>query len=445
MYAPELASLPRGGAPLGDGTWLLDPAVAHLNHGSFGAVPEPVLAAQWRAARAIEASPERFYRSNLSPAIDEVRAHVAEFLRTDPAGLALVQNATEAVQVVLDAVDLRPGSEIVYTDHTYGWVQAAIHRASLLRRAVPRRVALPVEAFAGDQHGVPGGQAFAAELAERVAAAITERTSLVVLDQITSASALSLPVDAVISAVSAATDGRVPVLIDGAHAPGLIDAPVPPIGEDHGIADADVVIDADGMIAAPGLIDSPVPARATFWLGNLHKWAFAARTAAALVVAPAYRERVEPLVASAGATAGYPRSFTYLGTQDPSAYLALPTSLAFPREHMGVSFGELRDRNSAVLAAGLARLEERLGLRAAVDQGLPLRTVALEAEGDEAGAAALAATLREQGVEVAVTSVAGRLFVRVSVQAYVGLEDFDRLAAALESTESTESTRGGRR
>jgi len=392
---------PGGSAPLGEGLWHLDPTVAHLNHGSFGAVPVPVLKAQWQAARAIEASPERFYRADLAPAIDDVRAQVAAFLRADSDGLALVQNATEAAQVVLDAVDLQPGSEIVYTDHTYGWVKAAIHRASLLKRAVPRQVTLPVEDRASGQSPVPDVQSFAARLCEAITAALTDRTALVVLDQITSASALQLPVDAVIAAVDAATGGRVPVLIDGAHAPGLIDA--------------------------------PVPAGAAFWLGNLHKWAFAARTAAALVVAPEYRDRVEPLVASAGAAAGYPRSFTYLGTQDPSAYLALPASLAFPPEHLGLSFADLRERNRAVLAAGLARLEQRLGVRAAPDNGLPMRTVELGAVGDDESAAGLTTRLREDGVEVAITSVAGRLHARVSVQAYVGPDDFDRLTAALAS------------
>ncbi|HET8985664.1 MAG TPA: aminotransferase class V-fold PLP-dependent enzyme [Trueperaceae bacterium] len=379
--------------------WLLDPDVAHLNHGSFGAVPVPVLDAQRRAAHAIERSPERFYRADLAPAIDAVRARVADFLGVEQDSLALVQNATEAVQVALDAVELRPGSEIVITDHAYGWVKAAVRRACVARGAVERLVTLP-KVTDGASYTV--GASFAEQVTAAVTGALTARTALVVIDQITSASALLMPVDAVIAATaaSAAKYGTdVPVLVDGAH--------------------------------APGLIDSPVPEGASFWLGNLHKWAFAARTAAALVVAPQYRGRVRPMVASAAAAAGYPRSFSYLGTQDPTAYLALPESLAFPDEYLGMSFTRLRERNAELLDRGLERLTSRLGVRPVRPSHLPMRTVDLGVTGDDAAANDWTTRLRAAGVEVAITSVVGDLQARVSVQAYVSLADFERLGEAL--------------
>jgi len=381
------------GARLRPELWLLDPDVAHLNHGSYGAVPLPVLAAQRAAAERIERSPERFYRAELAPAIAAVRERVAAFLHVDPRGLALVQNATEAVQVVLEAVDLRPGAEIVYTDHAYPWVEAAIARACERHGAVRRRVPLPAPV---------DGTVPAPALVDALEGALTDRTALMVVDQITSASALRLPVEA----VAAALGERVPLLVDAAH--------------------------------APGLIERPVPEGAAFWVGNLHKWAFAARTAAALVVAPAWRERVRPLVASARAAEGFPGSFSYLGTQDPTAYLALPAALAFPEEHLGLTFEALRRRNVAVLRAGLDLLAERLGVDAPVSNGLPIDTLPI-GHGDDAAAVALAGRLRDAGVEVAITSVAGRLLARVSVQAYVGLEGFERLARALAAERPTPS------
>ena len=368
--------------------WLLDPEVVHLNHGSYGAVPTPVLAAQRRAAEAVERSPERFYRTELAAAMDAVRLRVAEWLNTDADGLALVQNATEAAQVVLESVRLEAGAEIVYTDHTYPWVKAAIARACAERGAVARSVPLP------DPHGMTEAE-FEEALVADLTAAVNERTALLVLDQITSASALRLPVEA----VCAALGSQVPILIDGAH--------------------------------APGLIDSPAPAGAAFWLGNLHKWAFSARTAAALVVAPQWRERVQPLVASAGAWRGYPGSFTYLGTQDASAFLSLPAALAFPTEYLGMTFRELRERNAAVLNLGVQRLTAALGTPQPAAARLPMQAVPLGVDGGDAQATELGNRLRELGVEVAITSVGERLYARVSVQAYVGVDAFERLAVAL--------------
>lgn len=358
----------------------LDPDVAHLNHGSFGAVPIPVLEARRQISERIERSPERFYRHDLFPALTDVRHQAAAFLNTDPDGLVLTANVTESVQVVLNALELRPGDEIVFTDHTYIWVKAAINRACRERGAVAREVSLPVPAEP-------------ARLVAVLTAAVTDRTALIVLDQITSASALPLPVQEVCDTFGQA----VPILIDGAH--------------------------------APGLIPEPVPAGAAFWTGNFHKWGFGARTVAALTVAAPFRHMVRPLVESAGSLESFPLSFSYQGTRDVSAFLALPSSLQFPAEHLGLSFPELRDRNVTVLREGL----ELAGLPGPLTATLPLATVPLGRSASELEASALSEALRQAGVEVAITWFADQLWARVSVQAYVGHADFTRLAEALES------------
>jgi len=367
--------------------WLLDPEVAHLNHGAFGAVPVPVLRAQQAASEAVERSPEAYYRDWLMRAVVDERTQVAEFLGVAPDGLVLVRNATEALQVALDAIGLRAGAAIVYTDHAYVWVKAAIAWACERYGSVARCVPLPV---------AKSGEVPADQLVHALKRAIDESTAVVILDQITSASALRLPVEEVVAELG----DSVPIIIDGAH--------------------------------APGLIERPVPEKAAFWFGNLHKWAFAARTAAALVVAPAWRERTRPLVASAGASLGFPESFTYLGTQGNSAYLSLHAALEFPVQHLAMTFPELVRRNAEVLARGLAILNERSGARESSTSALPMGVIDLGISGDDAAASALADKLRGEGVEVAIVSSSGRLKARISVQAYVGLEDFEHFAAVLE-------------
>lgn len=374
--------------PIRPDLWLLDPGFVHLNHGSYGAVPVPVLDARRRASEAVERSPERFYRADLTRGIEAARHLVADFLGTEPAGLALVRNATEAAQVVIDAVNPQPGDEIVYTDHVYPWVEAAIQRTCTDRGCVPQRVVVPNHVES------PGGD-FTDELVARLRQATGVHTALLVIDQITSGSALSLPVEA----ICAALGDMVPVAVDGAH--------------------------------APGLIGEPVPSGAAFWFGNLHKWAFSARTAAALVVAPEWRGKVRPMVTSFGGSAGFPGSFTYLGTQDASAYLALPEALSFPERHLGMTFRQLRNRNARVLEAGLRLLADELGLAPGVETDLPMRTLPLGVRGGADAAWNLMGRLRHGGVEVAVSSTDGELHMRLSVQAYVGLRDFAALSGAL--------------
>jgi isopenicillin-N epimerase len=372
--------------PLGRNHFLLDPEVAHLNHGSFGTVPRPVLAARWAAAEAIEASPERHYRALLYPALAAVRAEVAALLAVEPAALALVENASEAMQIVLATVDPKAGAEILLSDHAYPWVRAAVERHSLRRGAELRTLSLPL---------TPAGAVDAGRLVDALRYAIGPRTSLLVLDHITSASALLLPLREVLTTLPPG----LAVAIDAAHAPGLLPA--------------------------------PVPEGAAFWFGNLHKWAFAPRGSAALVVAPDWRSRVHPLVASARADDGYPAAFDYLGTQDTTPFLAVPAALAFPRQHLGLSFEGLRKRNHALLTRGLERLTETLPVSLGPDNGLPMRTLSWGESGGPRTAAALAEWLRDSGVEVAVVSLADVLHIRVSVQAYVGLGDFERLERAL--------------
>ena len=88
--------------------WLLEPTVSFLNHGSFGACPEPVLEAQ----------------------LDEVRQRVGAFLNADPEGIAFVPNATTAVSTVLASLRFQPGDELLAGDHEYNATLNALRLAA---------------------------------------------------------------------------------------------------------------------------------------------------------------------------------------------------------------------------------------------------------------------------------------------------------------------------
>jgi isopenicillin-N epimerase len=81
--------------------WLLDPVVTHLNHGSFGACPAPVLEAQQRWRTGMERNPVLFFMRTLQPAVDEAREILARFVGAKPQGLVFVPNATAGINSVL--------------------------------------------------------------------------------------------------------------------------------------------------------------------------------------------------------------------------------------------------------------------------------------------------------------------------------------------------------
>jgi isopenicillin-N epimerase len=367
--------------------WDLDPTRAHLNHGSFGAVPRRVRSAQaeWRGQ--VDSNPMGFFRLARRAAVAEARLAAADFLSVDPASLALVSNATAGVSTVLAALRLRPGDEVMITDHAYGAVRIAATRFAESAGGQVVTAGLPLTA-ADD------------EVVAALADHITPATRVVVLDQVSSPTARLFPVRQVAELTRA---HGAALLVDGAHVPGMLDPEIESSGAD-------------------------------FWVGNFHKWAFAAHSVAGLWVAPAWRHTIRPLVASWSESEPYPACFDQQGTLDDSAWLSLPVALDFYRQ-LGVD--RLRNHNATLAAHAQSVVAAALGVQAPpgsddVPQSMRLVPLPHGTATAEDGAAALyeriAAELR---TEVAVVRWSGRAWLRLSAQVYNRPADYERLAAGL--------------
>ncbi|MFD0787570.1 aminotransferase class V-fold PLP-dependent enzyme, partial [Micromonospora azadirachtae] len=165
----------------------LDPAVSHLNHGSFGAVPISVQRAQQRLRDEMEANPLRFFTQGLVDRVAHTRRHLASFIGADPDGTALVSNATTGVAVVLQSLGLRPDDEILSTDHGYGAVALSIQRECRRTGATSRVLPVPLEATNE-------------EIVQAVRDALRPgRTRLLVIDQLTSSTARLFPAAAIVA------------------------------------------------------------------------------------------------------------------------------------------------------------------------------------------------------------------------------------------------------
>jgi isopenicillin-N epimerase len=369
--------------------WPLEATVAHLNHGSYGAVAAPVLLEQQSWRDRMESNPVRFFTRELTVALETARGEVAQFLGVDDGATAFVPNVTTGVSTVFASFGLASDDAVLLTDHSYGAVRIAAERWT--GRAGARL----------DTVHVPLG-AEEAEVLETVLGAVRDDTRLVVLDQVTSPTARRLPLVDLVPALQAR---GVAVLVDGAHAPGMLDVDVERL-------------DAD------------------FWVGDLHKWCCAPRGSAVLHARADRRARLLPLVASWGEPDGFPGAFDDTGSNDPTAWLAAPRALRL-LENIGLD--RLRRHNVELAVAGQLELAAALEVDPADlprDPAVSMQLVPLP-DGlvtDVATAAALQSRISEEAaVEVGITTWAGRGFVRLSANAYNAPADYRRLAADLPS------------
>ena len=197
--------------------WRLDPDFVTVNHGSFGATPECVLAEQDAWRRRMEAQPTRFMGTVLPDALRQSASQLAAFLGARGEDIAFVDNATSGCNAVLRSLTLRPGDEVLVLDHGYGAVRNAVRFVTEQAGAQMTEAAIPFPNATADR------------LADSVTAALTSHTRLAVIDHITSGSALIMPLERIIATCHAA---RVPVLVDGAHGPGHITLDLTSLGAD---------------------------------------------------------------------------------------------------------------------------------------------------------------------------------------------------------------------
>jgi isopenicillin-N epimerase len=378
--------------------WLLDPTITYLNHGTVGAVPRPVLAAQQAIRDEMERQPSRFLLREVYPLAGSARrqptrmreaaAIVADFLGARGDDLVFVDNATAGVNAVLRSLEFSRGDEILVTDQSY-----------------PTTARLA--AFVADRFGaevrtvrVPYPRFDAGQLVSEFTRALTPRTRLAVLDHVTSESALVFPL-AELAAVCREHDVR--VLADAAHAPGMLRVDIPALGVD-------------------------------WYAGNLHKWAFAPRSCGILWAHPDRQDVLHPPVISWGLGSGFTAEFDWVGTRDPSPWLAAPAGLAFAAA-LGENAVRTYNHDLAWRAAReltarwntpLERDEASVGSMATI----PLPR-SLGSTGEDA-AALRDALLEEDRIEIQTYAGHGRLWTRLSAQVYNGWEDMDRLGDVIE-------------
>jgi isopenicillin-N epimerase len=302
--------------------WALDPDLAYLNHGSFGAVPRAVM--EYRAALLdrIELDSVRFFAFDLPDLLTDAREKAAGFIGADPDGFAFVSNATAGVNTALRAAPIGPGEEILVTDHGYEACTLAAEHVAARRGATVRLAEIPVPV--GDPD----------EVRAAIVDAVTPSTTWAVIDHVTSPSGLVWPITDIVRDLM---DRGVRVIVDGAHAPGQVPLRVSELG-------------------------------AAAYAGNWHKWTCAPKGSGFLWVAADWREEVRPLVISHGAGhrgeegRRFRATFDWTGTSDPTPYLSVPAALETVGAMLRGGWDAVMERNRATVLDMRDRIVEETGL-----------------------------------------------------------------------------------
>jgi isopenicillin-N epimerase len=380
--------------------WLLDPDVTYLNHGTVGAPPRRVLRKQQALRDEMERQPSRFMLRELNgeqpmpwrleSRYREAIAQIAPFLGARPDDLVFVPNVTTGLNAVLRSVSLGPPDEVLISDLAYGAIARAADVVTRERGATLRTVEMP---FPLRDSG---------DVVEAFVRALTPRTKLLVVDHVTAQSALVLPV----AAIAAECRARgVPVLVDGAHAPGSIAVEIPATGAD-------------------------------WYAANLHKWAHAPRSCGILWSRPEHQAMLHHPVVSWGSGRGFHAEFEHHATCDPTSYLAAPEGVTLLREWdydavLAYMHGLAVEAGRVLTDRWETTVDTPDDMRGAMVT-VPLPEDAGTTTGD--ATRLRLSLLVDERIEVQVHAWRGRLWARVSAQVYNDRADFVRLADAVRAS-----------
>jgi isopenicillin-N epimerase len=382
--------------------WNLKPGTVFLNHGSFGACPAPILKLQNEMQRQMEAEPVQFLWRRYEERLEPARVVVAAFAGARDRDLVLVTNATAGVNAVLRSLDLRPGDELLTTNHDYNACHNVLVETA--RRAQARVVTaqVPFPLLNQDQ------------VLEAILAAATLRTRLALVDHVTSSTAVIFPVERIVRELE---KRGIDTLVDGAHAPGMV----------------------------PLNVSNLSPA---YYTANLHKWVCAPKGAGFLWVRGDKQQHLQPAIISHGNNTHRPGysafqdRFDWAGTFDPSAWFCAAEAIKWMEKLHARGWNGLREANHSLVVRARQTLcnllqveppcpEELLGAMATIPLPGPFQGRPKQGKIDPEQLQ----LYDEFAVEVPFFHIAKppRRYFRISAQAYNSLAQYRYLGEALQA------------
>jgi len=382
--------------------WALDDELVFLNHGSFGACAKPILEFQAALRGEMEASPVQFLWRHYERRLQPVREALAAFVGAKPRDVVFVTNATTAVNAVVRSWGLRRRDEVLTTNLDYNACRNVLTESARQAgaRVVVAQVPFPI--------GRPDDAVAA------ILDAVTSRTRYAMIDQVTSGSALVLPIARIVRELEAR---GIETLVDGAHAPGMLPLNLKAL-------------------------------RAAWYCGNLHKWVCAPKGCAFLWAREDHQQNLQPAVISHGNNSpragfsSFQDRFDWAGTFDPSAWLCIAKAIDWLGSLLPGGWPALRRHNHALAVAARRVLCDALGVQAPCPAGMlgSMATVALPARFQNVSltgkvAPEQARLYDNSRIEVPFVTIGALRCFRVSAHLHNHLDEYAFLAEAVKALE----------
>lgn len=302
--------------------WRLNEKTVFLNHGSYGATPTIVLNEQKRWQLLLEKDPVKFFEDIAPKALIESRKAIANLVNCDYEDLALIENATSGVNIILRSLKFDEGDEIIVPNHAYQACRNTIDYVAEKSGAVVVTCDIPFP--------IQGNQI----IIDNIMKCVTENTKLAMIDTVTSPTGLLMPFEELVGLLESK---GVNVLLDAAHGIGMIPLDIEKIG-------------------------------ASYTTSNCHKWLCAPKGSAFLHVRKDLQSLIHPLTISHGMTAPlgdssrFRHEFDWTGTRDVSAWCALPFVIDEFSKLVGMNWNEIMTHNRKLVIRGRNIICEKLSI-----------------------------------------------------------------------------------
>jgi isopenicillin-N epimerase len=371
--------------------FMLDPNVIYLNHGSYGACPQPVFERYQHWQRQLELNPMHFIGHRLPSLLEKARESLGSYIGTTGENIVYFANPTTAVRMICRCLCLEPGDEVLTTDWEYPAMDGTWDLVAYQTGAtyVHQKIPIPIVSRS--------------DFVETFWKGVTEKTKIIFISHIAAFSALIFPIEEIIQR---ARQANILTFIDGAHA--LSQIPL-----DMEKLDADV------------------------YVGACHKWLCSPKGAGFAYAHPRIQNRlVDALIQSCSLDRKvhycefpFVPQYQPQGTRDPSAFLSVPEAIKFQNEH---NWEQQRDRCHSLALETRLRINALTGLDSLSpdDGGFFGQMISIRLPED--AIANIRDEFTKRNIVGLILNVHNQYLLRVSYQAYNTQQDADQLVQAVK-------------